>query len=948
MNDADFCHEKPDFGGIPAIYDGSFGSSLTTAFAPSTVSNRPDQRRVMAQGIQGTSKLSREQISRVDEILDRLLDMPESGRREARRELITEDALVNAEIDSLLTAIERSTGFLTTGSGSPDKEGRLDAQVGARFGMWRLMRLVGSGGMGDVYEAVRADGDFEQRVAIKVLQSESAAQLERFQSERQILARLEHPGIARLYDGGVTDDQRPFMVMEFIEGETITEYCRSTSASLAVRLGLFTKVCEAVAFAHQNLIVHRDLKPSNILVTREGTPKLLDFGIAKLLDEQLARITIAASAPMTFICAAPEQLTGEPITTATDVYALGLLLFELLTGTHPWMGGTTPILQAMRKVLQSPAPTASMTAGQRTDAPVAARLLRGDLDAIVAKALRREPGLRYATVAAMQLDVVRAQNGEPVEARDRARLYVVGRTLRRYRWAVAGTLAVVISLATGLGVAAWQAKRAAIERDAARRDAAREEAVRYSLTRMFRAAIAEQGGQSPTAKSMIDGSAQRVLREYRDQPQQAGQIVLTLADLYSALEDVNGAGTLLEGFLAEANPDADPAALADAQQKLANIELLRGHVDRAESLLKQADAFWARTPTLYQEERLEGLTVRARLLRNRGDLNGAIAATQEAIRQRIALSGRDHRETAILYNSLAISLTAANRLDEALDAYHETTRIYQSLGLGDGLDAQIIVANTGSLELRIGHLPQAESLLKNGIDRERALAGDSAAVAAAMGYYGKLLDITNRDEQAVKVLREASEMGVRYAGAGSPLAVQNLLFLAEAQSGAGDRGAARTTVAAAYATALKQYGPAHLLTLRAQLDQAELQAEDGSLEAARMALAEVVTGLRKLGTQAESHLAAALMHLGEVQTSLGRTTDADATLRESVALREKHPEDLWELAQARERLGEVMISRNRADAEVMLMKAAQDLESQLGATHPQTLRAKSALAALHA
>jgi serine/threonine protein kinase len=172
--------------------------------------------------------------------------------------------------------------------------------------------------MGDVYEAIRADGDFEQRVAIKVLQSESGAQLERFQSERQILARLVHPGIARLYDGGVTDDHRPFMVMEFVEGQSITEYCRSTRASLTVRLQLFIKVCEAVAFAHQNLIVHRDLKPSNILVTADGTPKLLDFGIAMLLDAQVARVTVAASAPMTPICAAPEQLTGEPITTATE------------------------------------------------------------------------------------------------------------------------------------------------------------------------------------------------------------------------------------------------------------------------------------------------------------------------------------------------------------------------------------------------------------------------------------------------------------------------------------------------------------------------------------------------------------------------------------------------------------------------------------------------------
>src|ERR1019366_37052 len=416
----------------------------------------------------------------------------------------------------------------------------------------------------------------------------------------------------------------------------------------------------------RNLIVHRDLKPSNILVTADGQGKLLDFGIAKPIDAQRAQLTTTAMAPLTPISAAPEQLTGQPITTATDVYGLGLLLFELLTGSHPWITANTPVLQALRTLLQRPAPIPSRTAAARAEAPVPVRLIRGDLDAIVAKALRLEPDRRYTTVEELRFDVQRAVRGEPVAAREGARLYVLSRLLRRYRWAAAAAAAIFVSLAGGLGIAAWQAKRVAIERDIARRDAAREEAVRYSLTRLFRSAIADQSTQPTTAKTMIDNSAQRVLREYHDQPQLAGQIVLTLADLYGALEDVSGADTLLEGFVAEANPQADPAALADARQKLANIELLRGHID------------------------------------------GAISATREAIKERVALSGHDHRETAILYNSLAISLTAANRLNEALGAYHETSEIYRAIGLGDGIDAQIIVANTGTLELRTGHLKEAE------------------------------------------------------------------------------------------------------------------------------------------------------------------------------------------------------------------------------------------------
>jgi non-specific serine/threonine protein kinase/serine/threonine-protein kinase len=890
-----------------------------------------------------TRELTQEQRSRVDALLDELLDLPGDARIGRLRSRPDEDALVLAEVESLLIAAQASDGFLEAGAcvDTVSQESGRDAAIGMRLGAWSITRLIGHGGMGDVYEAARADGEFEQRVAIKLLQREAAAQLERFQAERQILARLEHPGIARLYDGGITSDRRPFMVMEFVEGVSIIDYCAEGRAGLTQRLQLFVQVCEAVAYAHRNLIVHRDLKPSNILVTPRGTVKLLDFGIAKLLDPQLARVTHSAVAPMTPICAAPEQLTGGAITTATDVYALGVLLFELLSGTHPWMNPGTPMLQAMRTVLQRPAPAVSRSAETNPDAPVAPRLLRGDLDAIVAKALRVEPAHRYPTVDSLKSDIEHVLRAEPVEAREGARLYLMRHLLRKYRWAFAAAAAVFLSLSLGLSLAAWQAHRVAIERDNARRDASREEAVRYSLTRLFRTAITDQGAQPATAKTMIDNSAQRVLRDYRDQPQLAGQLVLTLADLYGALEDVAGADTLLEGFIADANAKTDPSALADARQKLANIELLRGHTERAGQLLDQADAFWAAAPRPFLEERLEGLVVRARLLRAKGDLEGAISTTREAIQERIALSGHDHRETAILYNSLAISLTAANRLDQALNAYRETSGIYRAIGLGDGIDAQIVMANTGTLELRSGHLKTAEVLLKSSVERERSLAGDSAAVAAAMGYYGKVLSITNRNEPAIAVLSEAAALGARYAGASSPLAIQNRLFLGEAQLAIGDRRSAAASLTAAHDAALGQYGAAHLLTLRTQLALAQLAAAAGDHEKARAQLPAVVEGMRKLGAQGESNLAQALETLGEAESHLGRLNEATAALREAVAIREKSSDDLWELAQARERLAETLLKAGDPTGADLAKKAARDLESQLGADHPQTVRARN-------
>jgi hypothetical protein len=894
---------------------------------------------------QGTTKLSPEQLARVDECLDELLDLPVEEQLSTLRSRSIDDPRVAAEVESLLRAAQASSKFMATPARVYSEEAPPDAIIGTRLGAWRIKRNIGHGGMGDVYEAMRADGDYEQRAAVKLLQRDAAAQIERFQAERQILARLEHAGIARLYDGGVLD-QRPFMVMEFVEGLSITEYCARNHTNFTDRLSLFIQVCEAVAYAHSHLIVHRDLKPSNILVTADGTVKLLDFGIAKLLDGQRARVTQRSAMPMTPICAAPEQLTGEAITTATDVYALGLLLFELVTGTHPWMGPDTPMLQAMRTVLQRPAPKASRAAQDNADAPVPARLVEGDLDAIIAKALRKEPALRYATVAAFQSDIVKALNGEPVEARGGARLYVFGRLLRRYRWAVAAACAVFISLAVGFGTAAWQAEKARIERDAARRDAAREEAVRYSLTRMFRGAIAEKSAQPLTAKGMIDESAQRVLREYKDQPQLAGQIVLTLADLYGALEDVSGSEALLRGYLSQSGSDADPAARADAQQKLANIDLLSGHADTAAPLLDQAEAFWKQFPNQYQEERLEGLNTRIRLQRARGDFEGAIRASREAIAQRIAWSGRNHRETAVLFNTLAITLSAAGHYPEALEAYHETSSIYQAIGLGDTLDAQVILANTGTLELRIGHLREAETLLKTAAEGEQSLSGGSAATAAALGGYGHILAITNQFEPALTALHQAVDMAAKYAGPGSPVALQNQLFLGEAQIASGDLPAAALTMTAAHDKAAAQYGPQHVITLRSQLGLAKLALAQGNLAGAETQLAGVSAQFRALGLQGEWYLSETLDSLGEAQLRRGEIPAALATLREAFTRRQSNASDVWESAITRERLGEALTQAGDASGAALLKGAAADLESQLGASHPQTLRAKSALAQL--
>ncbi len=901
-----------------------------------------------------SASLNPEQRARADALFDELLDLPREQWEQALVGWQREDPAVLEEVASLLRAAEASSEFLSQPAHAAFEAASTDVSIdeplpGSRIGAWRVIRTVGRGGMGVVCEAERTTGDFEQRVAIKLLQRGAAGPSQRFDIERRILARLEHPGIARLLDGGVTEEGRPFMVMEFVEGLPITTFCTTRGSSLAERLELFTQVCTAVAYAHRNQVVHRDLKPANVLVTSEGRVKLLDFGIAKLVDAPAVGITQAAFVLLTPTCAAPEQLAGQPVTTLTDVYALGLMLFQLLTGCHPWIEEDSPSLAALRAAQQRRLPQPSEFADRLASvAPVPPQALRGDLDAIVGCALRPEPADRYPSPEALAADVQRHQRGEPVDARASARLYVFGRLLKRYRWAAAAGGAVVLALAIGLAMAAWQAQRASLERDIARRAAAREEAVRYNLTSLFRNAITDNpSSQPPTAKSMIDSSAQQVLREYRDKPQLGGDLVLALADLYAALEDVAGASALLDGFVAEAErePQTDPRVLADARQKLANIELLRGHTDRAAALLAPAEAFWRRFPAAYAEERLEGLTVRARLLRAKGDVDAAIGLFQEAIKQRIALSGHDHRETAILFNSLAIALTSANRLPEALSAYRETTAIYRAIGRDDSIDAQIIRANTGRLELRLGHLAEAQALLEGAIGRERALAGDSAAVASALGQYGHLLSIRGQNAVAIPTLREAVELAARYTTPNGPMTLQNRLFLGEAQLENGDLDAARITIKAALDATSQQPGLASLPWLRARLLIARLDAVSGHNGEARTQLDEISAELRALGDHAVPDLAEAVLARGETELEV-EPQRAVGPLREAVALIEKSQGPQWQLAVARERLGEALVPDRPREAMTLLREAERMLRQQLGERHPETLRAHKTLARL--
>lgn len=890
------------------------------------------------------------------ELLDTALDLPPTERdtwldslsgdyerlKPALRELLAKHA--TRDSDEFLRDMPQFTS-LTGISTSPLST----PSPGNHVGPYRLVRELGHGGMGSVWLAERDDGTFKRNVALKLPHVTWIGGLaERMARERDILATLEHPNIARLYDAGIDDLGRPFMAMEYVQGVTIDRYCAEHSPTVEQILQLILQVARAVAHAHARLVVHRDLKPSNILVTADGSVRLLDFGVAKLLENHPGEQTQFAARAFTPEYAAPEQIKGEPISTATDVYSLGVVSYQLLTGALPYSPKHTGGGQLERAITEIDASLASTTAQDHQRG----RRLRGDIDAILNRALKKDPTKRYASADAFALDIEHHLQGRPIQARPDSAWYRFSKFVSRNRVGTAAAAAVLIAILAGASVALWQAReareqaaRTAVERDIARRAAAREEAVRMYLTRLFRNSASTDGSGPTTAKAMLDRSAERVLQEYRDDPYLAGKVVETLADLYGALEDVAGQVPLLEGYLKQAGPEADPETVALARQKLAHAELARGNLQRADELLQPAEQFWNTDRKRYAEQHLEWVTVKARVLRAQGDLAGSIATNEQAIAERIALSGENHSETAILYNSLGIALMNANRLQEATAAYRKALAIHDALGSGEDVPALVMRANVGTLSYRVGRIADAERELKHAFEGQRAISGDSAAVAASMGQYGSLQTALGRPDQAIPILEEASRMAEKFTARGSGLHVQNQTFLAEAHAAAGRSQQAAQLADESFALARKQFGDDHFFAQRARLTKARLTAQHQLFEKANAELANVISKLRAGGPAAQLALGQALVARGELLLQNGRAADAAPVLEEAVKLREQVMwEQSWELAEARARLGEAQVASGKPEGKDLIEQSLATLQSQLGPDHPQTARAKRAIA----
>ncbi len=476
---------------------------------------------------------------RVQEIFFNAVDLPASERDGFLERACGGDTGLRSEVESLLRADSADGSAIAAAIGS-EASALLDDHAplaGTRMGAYRLLKEIGRGGMGAVYLGERDDGNYRKLVAIKVVKRgmDSAEVLARFRHERQILAGLEHPYIARLIDGGTTPDGRPFFVMEYVQGQPIDGYCRDQNLNLESRLRLFLRVCEAVTYAHRALVVHRDLKPGNIFVSAEGIPKLLDFGVAKLLDpgnDPGLTLTSAVMGPLTPEYASPEQIRGLPITTAADVYALGAILFELLTGTRAQRITTSTPAEIERVVCQTDTPRPS-TVARAAGTP---HRLNSDLDNIVLMAMRKEPERRYGSVNQFADDIGRYLDGRPIHARQDSVVYRARKFVRRNALAVAAAILVFLSLLGGMALAERQAHRAESARRFAetQRQTAERERERAEAQRQ----LAEQERARAEAETQVARTEQE--RSRRRLAQMLELANSSLFDVHAAIEKLPG------------------------------------------------------------------------------------------------------------------------------------------------------------------------------------------------------------------------------------------------------------------------------------------------------------------------------------------------------------------------------------------------------------------------
>ena len=902
------------------------------------------------------AELTPERWREISALLDRLLAV-EPAERASWLEQEIGDEQLRAELAELAANAERTGGVLDGPAGE-----RLEALVagagltgetpeeaaGRRIGPYRIVREVGRGGMGIVYLADRADGQFEHQVALKLVKPglDGRGIVRRFERERHIVARLEHPAIARILDGGVTDNDRPYFAMEFVDGVPVTEYCDRERLSIEQRLQLFSRICEAVQYAHGRLVVHRDLKPSNILVDAGGELKLVDFGIAKVLsdEDEAPDITRAGGErPLTPAYAAPEQLAGESVTTATDVYTLGLVLYELLVGRHPFKSETGSTREIEHAILKTDpvapsraavktavresgaaAPSPSDRAGVRGLSTTAlARRLAGDLDAIVLTALRKRAAHRYPSAEALRKDIESHLAHRPIQARRAGMAARARKFVRRHRLGVAATALLMLSIAAGFAGTAWQARQKAREANKARQ-------VTEFLTGLFEAADPAQAqGDEITARELVEQGATRLEHELADQPELQAEMDLVLGRINYKLGLSEEALTLLDRSL-DRLPNVDrPAALrthANALRTKGAVLVQLGRAEEAEPLLRAAVAKHEKLPRrgfdreLEIAEDLDELTIALGALGRPADQE---ATARRAFELRLPVLGPDHTGIASSYNNLAVIQRQLGKFDEAEGNYKKALEIrVPTLGKVHP-DTADTLNNLAALYYHTGRYAAAEQQFSQVREIYGRLYGDShpRTIGGTNNLAVVLLKLGEL-ERAERYLDSVLAHWRQTAGEQHPNALMTRSNLSLLYQVRGESRRAEAAANAVHTAAGEILGPTHPVTAVFALRLASTLRELGYPEQAREQAIPAHSVLEKVYGAEHQQVAGGLEELGRIDADLGELVQAEERLRRAVAIRSAQlGDEAFETLTARTALAAVLRANGALEESERLLSA---------------------------
>ncbi len=720
------------------------------------------------------SALSPERWKEVSPYLDELLSLPEDDRASWMKTFRAQRPDL-ADLLEELVEEHRALAEKQFLERSPVPKSDESSLVGQKIGAYTLISPIGRGGMGSVWLAERNDGRFERRVAVKFLNFSVAANggAERFKREGRILGQLTHPNIAELIDAGLTGSGEPYLVLENVEGEQIDEFCDRRKLDVDARVRLFLDVLSAIAHAHANLVVHRDLKPSNVLVRKDGQVKLLDFGIAKLLADdtdqgKLTQLTMEGSGALTPQFAAPEQFTGGAITTATDIYALGVLLYLLLTGQHPAGGGIQSPAELVEAITEAEPPRASQavasgdsTAAEMRGATVEKlrRQLRGDLDTIVAKTLKKDPQQRYSSATAFADDLQRYLKHQPISARPDSMSYRLRKYVRRHRFGVAGAMASVLLLVGFSFLQATQLRRITRERDRADRIAGFMEGI-------FKVSDPnERVGKAVTARQVLDKAAENINNNLSRDPELQAQMLHVMGRAYLNLGLFSRAESLFDKGIqaSKAIGGENTRDTLNTQHDLAWAVLQQGRVTEAEGIERKLLETQRRVLGADHPDTLATVEELAFTVCNEGQGHCAegIQLTRDVLEKQERILGPNAWYTLVTMDNLAIMLAGDSRLDEAIKLEQESLARYLRVFGTDDKGTVNAMLNLGEFQRDAGQTDQAMHTLQDVLKTEERIFGPEQGETQATRYdLASILLRKGQKNEALAMLQQAVEHGL--------------------------------------------------------------------------------------------------------------------------------------------------------------------------------------------